>query len=128
MTPKRWDIVEVDFGTPVGHEQGKRRPAVVVSEATVSCLVVSNDPFNEKTELVTVCPISSTQRTLYPSEVEIPKMPGILEQPGIVMCQQILTVSTQRVIKVRGPAKDPVLQRKVEQALRLHLRLRGPDP
>ncbi len=98
-----------------------------VSEATVSCLVVSNDPFNEKTELVTVCPISSTKRTLYPSEVEIPKMPGILEQPGIVMCQQLLTVSTQRVIKVRGPAKDPALQRKVEQPLRLHLRLRGPD-
>lgn len=42
------DIVWVDFGPPLGHEQAGRRPA----------LVVSPRPYNERSSLIVVCPIT----------------------------------------------------------------------
>jgi mRNA interferase MazF len=104
---KRWDVVNADFGVPVGHEQGKHRPA----------LVISNDGFNRATNMATVLPITSQRTTpKYPSEVALPKMPGIVEA-GVIMIQQIRTISADRITSVRGPAKDPVLQREVKDAL-----------
>src|SRR5581483_12432816 len=54
MSAPRWaEVWDVDFGNPVGHEQGKQRPAVVVSA----------DWFNEtRAQLHFVVPISSTIR------------------------------------------------------------------
>lgn len=106
--PSRWDIVEVDFGTPVGHEQGKVRPA----------LIVSNDGLNQNADLATVCPITGARTNAkYPSEVEIPELPGIL-MAGVLMGQQIRTISiSKRIRGVRGPLADPVLRRRVYEAL-----------
>ena len=42
------DIVWVDFGRPVGHEQAGRRPALVVSPRA----------YNERSSLILVCPIT----------------------------------------------------------------------
>lgn len=97
----------MDFGTTVGHEQAWVRPAVVVS----------NDGLNQKAKLATVCPITSARTApRYPSEVAMPNMPGILT-PGVLLGQQIRTVSTDRVVKIRGPLKDPVLQRVIVEAI-----------
>jgi mRNA-degrading endonuclease toxin of MazEF toxin-antitoxin module len=107
--PARWDVVWVDFGVPVGHEQGKARPA----------LVVSHDGFNAVTGLMTVCPITGARTApKYPSEVAIPALPGILQNAGVVLAQQIRTVSQARLQMIAGPMKDPVLQRQVSDALR----------
>lgn len=107
MLPEQWDIVDVDFGDPIGHEQAFRRPAVVVS----------NTSFNHHAHLATVCPITSARTApKYPSEVELPNLPGIVTQ-GVILAQQIRTVSTDRVVKIRGPMKDPVLQRQVVEAV-----------
>lgn len=107
--PARWDIVWVDFGQPVGHEQGKRRPA----------LVVSHDGFNSATGLMTVCPLTSARTAVkYASEVAFPALPGILDLPGVLLAQQIRTVSQERLVQIVGPVKDPVLQRQVSEALR----------
>jgi mRNA interferase MazF len=104
----RWDIVDVDFGVPVGHEQAKVRPAVVVS----------HDGLNHNADLATVCPITSARtQPKYPSEVAVPDLPGILTA-GVVMAQQIRTVSiSQRVRRVRGRLEDPVLRRRVYEAI-----------
>lgn len=106
MDCRRWDVVEVDFGNPIGHEQGKQRPAVVVS----------NDSFNQVAHLVAVVAITSRQPARYPSEVDLPDLPGVVTA-GVVMTQQIRTLSTDRVVRIRGPLKDPVLQRRIEQAI-----------
>jgi mRNA interferase MazF len=42
------DIIWVDFGPPFGHEQAGRRPAFVVSPR----------PYNDRSSLVLVCPIT----------------------------------------------------------------------
>lgn len=109
--PARWDIVWIDFGVPIGHEQGKDRPA----------LVVSVDGFNKATGLVTVCPFSSRSGIKYPSEVAFPSLPGILDSGGVLMVQQIRTLSQVRIRRIAGPVKDPVLQRLVAEALKVLL-------
>ena len=53
--PDRGDIVLCDFGPTSGHEQSGYRPG----------LVVSNRELNALTDMVTVCPITSTIRGNY---------------------------------------------------------------
>lgn len=106
--PSRWDIVDVDFGNPVGHEQAYVRPA----------LIVSNDGLNHNADLATVCPITGArQQARYPSEVELPNLPGILAA-GVLLGQQIRTISiSRRIVRVRGLLADPVLRRRVYEAI-----------
>lgn len=47
---KQGDIIKINFNPQVGHEQAGYRPAIVVS----------NNFFNEKTNLTIVCPITNT--------------------------------------------------------------------
>ena len=59
--PRRGDVWLVDFGEPIGHEQGWRRPAVVMS----------SDHLNDSAASpVIVVPVTSTRWGL-PSHVEI---------------------------------------------------------
>lgn len=109
----QWAMVDVDLNPIVGSEQGGRRPV----------LVVSNEPFNRAMPILTVLPLTSTQRRLYPSEVPLPK--GAAGQPlnSIVMAHQIRTISKQRVAGLVGYLTDPSLRQEVQQALRDHLDL-----
>ena len=50
--PKQRDIIIIDFDPSKGYEINKRRPALVIS---------SND-YNRSTNLVIVCPITSTRK------------------------------------------------------------------
>ena len=47
--PERGDLVWIDFDPQAGHEQAKRRPA----------LVLSRSAYNRPTSLCLVCPVSS---------------------------------------------------------------------
>ena len=58
--PERGDIVWIDFDPHKGHEQANRRPAVVLSSR----------PYNERSELLLACPITSKIKN-YPFEVKI---------------------------------------------------------
>lgn len=57
--PGRGDIVWLDFNPIRGHEQGGRRPA----------LIISSKKYNAKSGLALVCPITSQVKG-YPFEVE----------------------------------------------------------
>lgn len=56
--PDRGDIVWLDFNPVRGHEQGGRRPA----------LIVSSERYNAKSGLALVCPVTSQVKE-YPFEV-----------------------------------------------------------
>jgi mRNA interferase MazF len=104
----RWDVVLVDFGDrPVGHEQGGQRPA----------LIVSNDRMNRRAGIVTLCPFTSTDRELYPCEVEFSPPAGGLSTHSILMVHQVRTVGVERIIRRMGSIEDPVERRKVRTAL-----------
>ncbi len=109
----RWAVIEVNLEPVTGSEQRGRRPA----------LVISNEDYNQVTDNITVLPLTSTQRKLYPSEVILPE--GRAGQPlnSIIMAQHIRTISKQRLGKVFGYLSDPEVQHQVCEAIREHLEL-----
>jgi mRNA interferase MazF len=113
MPAQQWDVVEANLDPVRGSEQQSRRPV----------LVVSNDDFNRAVPNVTVLPLTSTRRRLYPSEVLLPQ--GIAGQPldSIVMAHQIRTVARGRLGRVFGHVHDGALRLAVQDALREHLDL-----
>ncbi len=61
-TPQQGDLVWLDFNPQAGHEQGGRRPAVVVSATA----------YNKRIGLALVCPVTSRAKG-YPFEVKVPE-------------------------------------------------------
>ena len=58
--PNRGDIILLEFSTQSGHEQGGKRPAIVLSPKK----------YNEKVGLMLACPITMKQKG-YPFEVTL---------------------------------------------------------
>jgi mRNA interferase MazF len=101
-----------DFGDPVGHEQGYRRPAMIVSV----------DRFNRsRAGLAVVVPLTSAHRGL-PSHIEIEPGSSGLDHTSYAKTEDIKSVSAQRLVHKLGVVPPDVLHR-AEQALRLLLGL-----
>jgi mRNA interferase MazF len=99
VTARRGEVWLVDFGESVGHEQSGRRPAVVVSA----------DPLNEtRAGIVIVVPMTTAHRGL-PSHVEIEPGGSGLDDLSYAKCEDIKSVSEQRLIARRGSAPDTVM-------------------
>ena len=112
---RRGSIYVVDFGTgndPRHAGRSKKRPV----------LVVQNDWGNAYADTTIVVPLSSgLPSRSYPFHVELP--PEILGKPGIIMCEQIWTVSLRR-IDPQGLGECPSwLMDQVDEALRHSLGL-----
>lgn len=107
----QWAIMEAKLDPVAGAEQKGIRPV----------LIVSNEEFNQAMPNVTVLPLTSTKRRLYPSEVFLPQ--GNVGQPldSIIMAHQIRTISKQRLRGLLGYLEDPQLRQEVCEAIREHL-------
>ncbi len=73
--PKRGDAIWLDFDPQAGHEQARRRPAIVLSPVE----------FNRVTGFALVCPITNQEKG-YPFEVSLP---AGLPVRGVVLSDQI---------------------------------------
>jgi mRNA interferase MazF len=84
-------------------------------------LIVSNEEFNQAFSNVTVLPLTSIRRNLYPAEIFLPR--GIAGQPAdsIIMAHQVRTISKKRLTDLFGYLEDIELQRAVCEALKEHL-------
>ncbi|RJO62660.1 MAG: type II toxin-antitoxin system PemK/MazF family toxin [Dehalococcoidia bacterium] len=111
MAVLRWAVIEAALDPGAGAEQKGTRPV----------LIVSNEEFNQVMPNVTVLPLTSTKRRLYPSEILLSK--GKAGQPldSIIMAHQIRTVSKQRLKGLLGYVEDPTLQDEVIAAIKEHL-------
>lgn len=99
---RRGDIYLCDFGSPMGHEPGLRRPAVVVSHDRMS-----------RHGLPIVIPVTRTKRG-YATHVEID---GALPITGYAQCELVRVVSAQRLIRPIASV-DPLDLGKIEVILR----------
>jgi mRNA interferase MazF len=79
--PDRGDLVRLDFDPQAGHEQGGRRPALVLSPKS----------YNEKTGLGLFCPITNQIKD-FPFEVGLP--PG-LKVKGAVLADHVKSADWQ---------------------------------
>lgn len=113
MAEMQWHVVEADLNPGRGSEQRGWGPV----------LVVSNEAFNQAIPNLTVLPLTSTERRLYPSEVLVPKRLAGQSADSIVMAHQVRTISRQRVGRIIGILDDEQLREEVRQALRDHLDL-----
>jgi len=110
VTSRRGEIWLVDFGEPVGTEQGGRRPAVVISA----------DRLNEsRAGVVIVIPCTTRYRAL-PSHVELdPRVSG-LDEVSYAKCEDVKSVSEHRLISKLGGA-DAEAMFGITRALRFLL-------
>ena len=113
MTVLQWAVMEANLDPVAGAEQKGTRPV----------MVTSNEEFNQAMPNVTVLPLTSTKRILYPSEVFLPR--GKAGQPldSIIMAHQVCAISKKTFGKLLGHLEDPQIQQQVRQALREHLDL-----
>lgn len=109
---QRGEIWLVDFGEPVGHEQGYRRPAVIISDDRLN---------RSRAELTIVVPVTTTRRGL-PSHIEIEPGGSGLEHTSYAKTEDVKSVSTNRLIRRLGAIPVDRLNR-AEHALRLLLGL-----
>ena len=110
---KRGEIYYANLSPTVGSEVAKRRPV----------LVVSNDINNRAASTVTILPITSNVRRVYPFEILLQPEDSGLPKPSKVQAQQIRTISTQRMIgDVVGNLREELMQ-LVDAAIKLHLAL-----
>lgn len=73
--PERGDIVKLDFSPHLGHEQGFKRPAIILSPSQ----------YNKLASLAVMCPITEHSKG-YPFEVEL--LEG-MKTIGVVLSDQI---------------------------------------
>lgn len=91
--PKQGDIVYLDFNPAKGHEQKRKRPAIVIS----------NDVFNINTKMVILCPITSNTKE-FPTHYELEDTKII---KGSVLCEHIRSIDYEiRKIKFVEHASD----------------------
>jgi len=94
--PGRGDIIWINFNPQSGHEQAKRRPA----------LVLSPKAYNKKTSLCILCPITSKIKG-YPFEVSV----VVAEKSGVVLSDQVKSLDWHaRQAELIHKSKSAVLQ------------------
>lgn len=100
---ERGDIFLVDFEPKIGHEQGFKRPA----------LILSTQEFNTcGLKLIFVIPIT-TRKKDYPSHVPIK-----LKYDSYIKCEDLKSVSHRRIIKKLDTKASNEIMTKVEEIVK----------
>lgn len=114
---RRGQVWLVDLDPVRGSEANIRRPAVIVS----------NDAANSTAErlgrgVVTVVPVSSNLRRVYPFQVLLPAKETGLNTDSKALAEQVRSVDSAR-LATHIATVPPVLMDELDAALRLHLSL-----
>ncbi|MGH3546425.1 MAG: type II toxin-antitoxin system PemK/MazF family toxin [Mycobacteriales bacterium] len=100
-SPRRGDVWLADLGDPIGHEQGFRRPIVVVSA----------DNMNQGSSgRVIAVPLTRTRRRL-PSHVEIEPGASGPTETSYATVEDLRSISVDRLIGHRGTLSSDALHR-----------------
>jgi mRNA interferase MazF len=85
----RGEVWLADFAPVRGHEQGRQRPAVILS----------TDQFNNgPAALVVVVPFTTTERARMPLRVRVDPPDGGLRETSWALCEAIRSISTARLV------------------------------
>lgn len=108
--PKRGQVWFVSLDPVEGHEMGKERPAVIIS----------NDKNNQYAGTITMIPLTLRTAKIYPFEVFLPKEETGLPKDSKAKCSQIRTIDKKRLINFIGTLSFEKLK-ELEQAFLIHL-------
>lgn len=98
---KQGDIIKLNFNPQSGHEQAGYRPAVVIS----------NNFFNQKTNLTIVCPITNTDNR-FPLHIPLDNR---TKTTGVILCEHVKSLDlTARDYKVVENLPKDLLQKVID--------------
>lgn len=104
--PDRGDILWINFDPQAGHEQARRRPA----------LVLSPKAYNKRTSLCVLCPMTTKVKG-YPFEVLVTK-----KDQSVVLADQVKSLNWKaRRAKKKGRATQTVVDAVTEKLAALIL-------
>jgi len=113
QTCRRGEIYWADLNPVIGHEQGGRRPV----------LIIQNDIGNRYSPTTIVVPITSSfSDKVYPTEVRVPADTGGLISDSSMLLNQIKAVDKRRLERCIGQL-DKTTMRRVDQAIKISLGL-----
>lgn len=114
---RRGEIRLVDFGTAIGSEAARRRPAVIVSNdaANAGAGIVGRG-------VVTVVPLTTNTDRMLPFQVFADAAETGLASDSKAQAEHVRSVSIQRVGRPVGALPFELMER-LDDALRLHLDL-----
>jgi len=102
---KRGDVYYVDLVGGLGSEQSGTRPVVIIQ----------NDIGNIHSPTVIVATITSVNKRYMPTHLDI-----LLEKPSKILCEQIMTISKDRLKEKVGKLTEEILI-KLDEKLMLSL-------
>jgi mRNA interferase MazF len=112
-TPSRGEVWLANFDPTKGREQAGTRP----------CLIFSVDPFNSgPLDLIIAVPITSTQRG-WATHVGIKPPEGGLKNLSFIKCEDIRSMSRERLIKRLGLVSQKTMA-ETEERIRFILGLK----
>lgn len=114
--PSRGEIWLADLETGRGHEQSGQRPVLVISE----------DSFNSGLAgLVMVIPLTSKVKKSkhIPAHVPVDPPEAGLKTPSVILCDQLRTISKDRLGQAAWGTVSAVTMAQVEKTLRWLLAL-----
>ena len=104
---KQGDIIRIDFNPVKGHEQGRFRPAVVISNN----LLIAN------TNIISVCPITSKQNKRTALNVVLD---GNTQTQGVVLCAHLKSVDlSMRKYSIVENVSDEILDEILDTVISL---------
>jgi len=111
----RWNIYLINLDPVIGSEQGKTRPAIVISEEEVNLIL----------PVINILPITSLKegRRVYANEVLINREDSKLDKDSLILCYQIRTVDKTRLIKKIGEIISEDIKQDIKDALAYQLGL-----
>jgi len=110
---KRGDIYFMNLDPTIGREIQKIRPVIIVS----------NNANNRASETITVIPLTSNTKKVYPFEVLLKSNESNLPKDSKAQCQQIRTLSVQRITGKKIGNVSTQTMEAVSAAIKLHLSL-----
>jgi mRNA interferase MazF len=116
VDPIRGEIRLADLGTGRGHEQAGQRPV----------LVLSDDAFNAGLAgLVMVVPLTSkvAKSKGIPAHIRVDPPEAGLKTPSVILCDQLRTISKDRLGKTAWGAVSAATLVEVEKSVRVLLAL-----
>lgn len=120
---KRGDIYSCDLGVPQGHEQGGKRPVLVVQDDEVA-LVIQNDIGNTHAPTTMIAVVTKAEgKSPYPFQVALDAGEGGLPLDSIVKLEHIYTVDKTR-LKHRYGRLSPHKMLEIDTAIKRALGLR----
>lgn len=108
---KRGEIYFANLDPTVGAEIKKKRPV----------LIVSNNANNKAASTITVVPLTSNTKKVYPFEVLLEMRASGLPKRSKVQCHQVRTISKIRVEGRKVSLLSEKVISRVNAALKLHL-------